>query len=60
MWYSVTKEGPSSHNLHVFHTSPSYLDTSLTPGMRILFDPGNTVSWSQLSDREELSTTSEW
>lgn len=53
--FRVTKDDFSSHILSVFHTSPSDPDTSLTLGVRSLFEPGNTDSWSQPSDRVQLS-----
>lgn len=55
MLFRVTKEDFSSHILCVFHTSPSDPDTSLTLGVRSLFKPGNIDSWSQPSDRVQLS-----
>lgn len=51
----VTKDDFLSHILIVFHTSPSDPDTGSTLGVRILFEPGNTDSWSQASDTVQLS-----
>lgn len=53
--FRETKDDFFSHTLSDFHTFLLDPDTSLTLGMRILFEPGNTESWRKPSDRDQLS-----